>query len=291
MSCCFKSEKPLIHKVYHKQVSLVKKFFSYFMEPDALSKCKSGAVLLKLGIEKNLLPVDLMFIGSKVDKFVKKLRKDHTDAKDFMNRVKETYVECGKYIQPKLHLENETLKALCAIDPLLVCSPHKLVLKCLLSLPTLVPTVLEDEEENKFQKEVHALCVDGNLPSPLNDEDKVDCLEWWDKISDRYNVTFKVVCAILSIFHGSRVESTFSVMKNVVDQNSGRMNMETYGAIQDIKYSLKTHKPCQENQSVKVFRHSDRFYSRIDPKISNDMRHSYLKLCQKRSEEKEKSKE
>ena len=291
MSCCFKSEKPLIHKVYHKQVSLVKKFFSYFMEPDALSKCKSGAVLLKLGIEKNLLPVDLMFIGSKVDKFVKKLGKDHTDAKDFMNRVKETYVECGKYIQPKLDLENETLKAFCAIDPLLVCSPHKPVLKCLLSLPTLVPTVLEDEEENKFQKEVHALCVDGNLPSPLNDEDKVDCLERWDKISDRYNVTFKVVCAILSIFHGSRVESTFSVMKNVVDQNSGRMNMETYGAIQDIKYSLKTHKPCQENQSVKVFRHSDRFYSRIDPKISNGMRHSYLKLCQKRSEEKEKSKE
>ena len=66
--------------------------------------------------------------------------------------------------------------------------------KCLLSLPTLVPIVLEDEEENIFQKEVHVLCVGGNLPSPLNDEDnEVDCLEWWDKISDRYSVTFKVV--------------------------------------------------------------------------------------------------
>ena len=86
----FQRDKPLIHKVYHKQVSLVKEFFSYFIDPDALSKCKTGALLLKLDIEKNLLPVDLMFIGSKANKIVKKLGKDHTDVKDFMNRVKET---------------------------------------------------------------------------------------------------------------------------------------------------------------------------------------------------------
>ena len=232
-----------------------------------------------------------MFIGSKANKIVKKLEKDHADVKDFMNRVKETYVECGKQIQSKLPLENETLKAFSAIDPLLVCSPNKLVLKRLLSLPTLVPTVLEDEEENTFQKEVHALCVDRNFPSPVNDEDnEVDCLEWWGKISDRYSVPFKVVCAVLSIFHGPRVESTFSVMNNVIYQNSGRMNMEIYGAIQDIKYALKTRKPCEENQSVKVFSHSDRRYSPVDPKISICMRHSYLKLRQKRSELNEKEK-
>ena len=81
------------------------------------------------------------------------------------------------------------------------------------------------------------------------------------------------------------MESTFSVMNNVIGQNSGRMVMGTYGAIQDIKYALKTRKPCEENRSVKVFR----LYSPVDPKISNGMRH-YLKLRQKRSEEKEKEK-
>ena len=81
----FQSDKPLIHKVYHKQVSLVKEFFSYFIDPGALSKCKTGALLLKLDIKKNLLPVDLMFIGSNANKIVKKLGKDHTDVKDFMN--------------------------------------------------------------------------------------------------------------------------------------------------------------------------------------------------------------
>ena len=250
---------------------------------------QTGVLLLKHDSEKNLLPLDLMFIGSKANKIVKKLGKDHTDVKDFMNWVKETYVECGKYIQSKLPLENETPKAFTAIDPLLVCSPNKLMLKHLLSLPTLVPTVLEDEEENTFQK--HALCTDGNLPCPLSDENnKVDCLEWWDKTSDWYSVTFKVVCVILSIFYGPNVESTFSVMNNVIDQNSGRMNMGTYGTIQDVKYALKTRKPCKENQSVKVFSCSDRLYSPVDPKISNGMRHSYLKLHQKWSEQKQKEK-
>ena len=75
-------------------------------------------------------------------------------------------------------------------------------------------------------------------------------------------------------------------MNNVIGQNSSRMDMGTYGAIQDINYALKTRKPCEENRSVKVFR----LYSPVDPKISNGMRHSYLKLRQKRSEEKEKEK-
>ena len=79
-------------------------------------------------------------------------------------------------------------------------------------------------------------------------------------------------------------------MNNVIGQNSGRMVMGTYGAIQDIKYALKTRKPCEENQSVKVFSHSDRRYSPVDPKISICMRHSYLKLRQKRSELNEKEK-
>ena len=80
-------------------MSLVEEFFSYFIDPDALSKCKTGALLLKLEIEKNFLPVDFMFIGSKANKIVKKLGKDHTNLKDFMNRVKKIYVECEKYIQ------------------------------------------------------------------------------------------------------------------------------------------------------------------------------------------------
>ena len=43
--------------------------------------------------------------------------------------------------------------------------------------------------------------------------------------------------ALLTIFHGPRVESSFSVMGEVMDKKSGRMNMSTYTAIQTVKYS------------------------------------------------------
>ena len=44
--------------------------------------------------------------------------------------------------------------------------------------------------------------------------------------------------ALLTIFHGPRVGSSFSVMGEVMDKKSGRMNMSTYTAIQTVKYSL-----------------------------------------------------
>ena len=43
--------------------------------------------------------------------------------------------------------------------------------------------------------------------------------------------------ALLTIFHGPRVESSFSVIGEVMDKKSGRMNMSTYTAIQTVKYS------------------------------------------------------
>ena len=42
----------------------------------------------------------------------------------------------------------------------------------------------------------------------------------------------------LTVFHGPRVESSFSVMGHVMDKKSGRMNVSTYSAIQTVKYSL-----------------------------------------------------
>ena len=44
--------------------------------------------------------------------------------------------------------------------------------------------------------------------------------------------------ALLTIFHGSRVESSFSVISDVMEKKSGRMSVSTYSAIQTVKYSL-----------------------------------------------------
>ena len=45
--------------------------------------------------------------------------------------------------------------------------------------------------------------------------------------------------AALSCFHGPQVESSFSMMGDILDSRSGRIRVDTYGAIQTVKYSLK----------------------------------------------------
>ena len=288
----FQSDLPLIHKVYPKQISLVMEFYSYFVKPDVLENHKKGKDLLTLDLKKeNLLPRDLIFIGLEAKKLVKKLGMEHVDVVDFLDRVEKAYVQCGQYIQTKLPLENKVLKALTSIDPLMVCSPNAIVLRRLLSLPSIFSTVLAEEEEELFEKEARAVCVDGHLPPALDVKMKeVDCLDWWASISDRYPCIYKIVCAALSIFHGPRVESTFNVMGDVIDKKSGRMNMETYGAYQDIKYGLKSRQPSSNQRAVKLFSRKERLFTPIDPKLSNNMRNAsrtYNRINRQKRKEKE----
>ena len=65
--------------------------------------------------------------------------------------------------------------------------------------------------------------------------------------------------ALLTIFHGPRVESSSIVLGDVMDKKSGRINMSTHPAIQTVKYSLNaktshTFRP----KSVQVFQSSYR---------------------------------
>ena len=156
----------------------------------------------------------------------------------------------------KLPLENDALKAFTAIDPVMVTLPNELVLTRLLSLPSLVPNLLNVDGEECFNKKVRAIMVDSNLPSAtcmVNDKDQdVDCLKWWKLVKERYPYLFKMVTGTLSIFHGPRVESSFNVMGDIIDKKSRRINLETYSAIQDIKYGLKACQPLEQNGCERI---------------------------------------
>ena len=144
-----------------------------------------------------------------------------------------------EYIQKKLSLENEALKKFSVIDPKIVTSPNKLVLKWFNDIPTVLVNVLTSEEQDEYGLEVRKLLFDAQLPSALDSRrDDNDCLTWWISVSKKYPVVFKVVRAVSSIFHGPRVESSFSAMGDIIDKKSERMNIETYASIQTIKYAL-----------------------------------------------------
>ena len=131
------------------------------------------------------------------------------------------------------------MKKFSVIDPKIVTSANKLVLKWFNDIPFVLVNVLTSQEQDEYDLEVRKLLVDVQLPSALDSKrDDIDCLTWWVGVLKKYPVVFKVVRAFLSIFHGSRVESSFSTMGDIIDKKSARMNIETYAAIQTIKYAL-----------------------------------------------------
>ena len=98
----FEGDSPLIHKAYYQQVNLVKEFYSYFVKPSVVAKCKKGTHLLKLDLsEKNLLPKKLLFIGLKAKKLIDKLGYENGVVVGFPNCVMKAYVDCGLYLQKK----------------------------------------------------------------------------------------------------------------------------------------------------------------------------------------------
>ena len=44
--------------------------------------------------------------------------------------------------------------------------------------------------------------------------------------------------AVLLIFHGPRVEGSLSGLTDIIDSKSGRLDIESYDAMQTVKYAL-----------------------------------------------------
>ena len=196
-----------------------------------------------------------------------------------MKRVIKAYVDTGVYIKEKLPLESQTLKSISYIDPELVSSSSTEVMQNLLKLPVIFVSVLKGDEGDQYSSEIRQLMNDTILPSYLDEKGmEVDCLNWWQSIESKYPVTFKMVSAVLSIFHGPRVESSYSMMTDIIDSKSGRMNIETYDALQTVKYSLMANQSTTSTDkplAVTMFHREDKLTSPVNPTLARNMRSAY----------------
>ena len=127
-------------------------------------------------------------------------------------------------------------------------------LKLLLKLPFLMKNVLVDEEAEMYENDCRRLFVDLNLPDVLRNDKPVRGDNWWWQLNEKYPVLSKLSLAALTVFHGPRVESSFSVMGDVMDKKSGRMNVSAYSAIQTVKYSWAA-KASKISKKQKVFKY------------------------------------
>ena len=96
----------------------------------------------------------------------------------------------------------------------------------LIYLVDIMPTVLTHDEQSAYLREVYSLLADPLLPSIIRKDGEghdieVSCLDWWISLEFRYPNCFNMAAAVLSIFHGPRVEGKFSGMTDVIDSKSG----------------------------------------------------------------------
>ncbi|GBL66512.1 hypothetical protein AVEN_259786-1 [Araneus ventricosus] len=175
----------------------------------------------------------------------------HDTVVAFFKQANQAYVECAQYLQKKLLLNSSLLQSISAIDP--IARGHSVTADRLKRLPKLVTNVLMQEEEIQCSLDVHLYQVDKFLPSYTDEHGNILRIDlWWAAVfrSNKYCALSKMVRAILSCFHGPQVESSFSMMGDVLDKESGNMKIETFSAIQTVKYRLSSQNKCKKVNKV-----------------------------------------
>ena len=265
--CLFESKQPLIHRLHEEQVSVFLEFLACFVCPESLEDITISQLL---GMDFSDVALHQkkgdMFIGAGTKKVVAELRLKYKDSLvgDFFQQALTAYMDCANYMRGKLPLNNNLLRNAAALDP---CNRKKSSsLKKLKRLPSLVPNVLRDLELEAYEQEVHAFQVALNLPNPMLENGKpVRIDSWWASVSStgKFPALCKLGLALLTCFHGPQVEASFSMMGDILDSRSARMNVKTYAAIQTVKYHLLAN----EKSAVGFFKRGDPLRSPIRANI------------------------
>ena len=121
-----------------------------------------------------------------------------------------------------------------ALDPTVL--DHTKIHSCLLKLLPYFNFSLSSDD-NQFAAEISAFQVDNELPI-FASGCRLD--SWWNNVfkSGKYPNLSKVVKAVLSIFTGPQIEASFSMINDIIDNRSSRMDIAEYGAKMNVKYGL-----------------------------------------------------
>ena len=123
---------------------------------------------------------------------------------------------------------------LSALDP--TVRGHTKTHSCLLKLLPYFNFSLSSDD-NQFTAEISAFQLDKELPI-FASGCRLD--SWWNNVfkSGKYPDLSKVVKAEVSICTSPQIEASFSMMNDIIDTRSSRMDIATHGAIMNVKYGL-----------------------------------------------------
>ena len=166
-----------------------------------------------------------------------------------MRRISGAYMDCAKALFNSLPLNNETLTKLSYLSPAL--QRNNKTKTALASLAKTIPNVLPECELGELDEELRAYTVDETLSEmPVDEEDSKFRLDkdWWIHVMRRkkngnmkYPALSKLIKAVLTVFTGPLVESSFNIMDDVIEADRTRLTTFNYESLAMIKSSLSAH--------------------------------------------------
>ncbi|GBM63909.1 hypothetical protein AVEN_81637-1 [Araneus ventricosus] len=184
---------------------------------------------------------------------------------------------------------NPFLKAVSSLDP---CNRKTSVaLELMKELPLYASNVVQDSEKEAYDLEIHNFQNDH-----FSDIVEESVNLWWKDVENtsKYPLLSRMTFALLTCFHEPKVESSFSIMNNVITPGSNTLNVSTFNAMQCIKYELRSQKK-KKKSAVCMFSKHDFLKEKVDPKLVRNVRNSrnvyFVKLKQNKSLREERIKE
>ena len=95
--------------------------------------------------------------------------------------------------------------------------------------------------------------------------------DWWAAIdaTGKYPLLLEMVKALLSCFHGPKVEAEFIKMGNVLDTRAPSMHVMS--TMQTVKYSIMQH----GKTSAKLYGKKEFLHDPVDKKVVSNLRSAY----------------
>ncbi|XP_011677577.2 uncharacterized protein LOC105444695 [Strongylocentrotus purpuratus] len=265
---CFQKKETQIHKLHDKIVDLTKTFLACYIKPEVLQQSDKKLKTMDVTEKSSLLMLDDIFIGPKAEAILAKEKKREV-RQDFLTRALNAYTATAKCLQDKLPLANKFLMHVSALDPLV--RGHTQAQRYMKALPSLLTNVLKEDELEKYMLEVQHYNM-AKLPNPTP-ETKID--EWWVERACRYPTIWVVVKAVVSCFHGPSVESSFSIMGNVITSQTASIGIKTFASIQTVKYTLQ----ASQKSAVQQFKRKDLLHDPVSPALVKNMKTAYKRYA------------
>ncbi|GBM00538.1 hypothetical protein AVEN_77349-1 [Araneus ventricosus] len=156
---------------------------------------------------------------------------------------------------------NPFLKAVSSLDP---CNRKTSVaLELMKELPLYASNVVQYSEKEAYDLEIHNF---QNVHFSDIVEESVDL--WWIDVENtsKYPLLSRMTFALLTCFHEPKVESSFSIMNNVITPGSNTLNVETFNHMRitiskllakfdvDSLINFSCHKKCNDSKVQQLFK-------------------------------------